>query len=137
MDGELTHFLGRNGYMCAERGSDHRNCTYGRKFVVKSTGEVISNVPRDQKRELATQGQSSEQVIQGSFSTGSVRNVLGDMSTRTLSMIFHRLIGRNISASEISKALVEAVEKWRERDISQEFFKYIFVDGMTFTMRIG
>jgi putative transposase len=50
-----------------------------------------------------------------------------------------RLIGRSISASEVSNAskeLTEAVERWRERDLSRESFKYIFVDGVFFPMRI-
>jgi putative transposase len=50
-----------------------------------------------------------------------------------------RLIGRSISASEVSKAskeLTGAVERWRERDLSRESFKYIFVDGVIFSMRI-
>ena len=50
-----------------------------------------------------------------------------------------RLIGRSISASEVSKAskeLTQAVERWRERDLSSESIKYIFVDGVFFPMRI-
>jgi putative transposase len=64
---------------------------------------------------------------------------LGGMSTRTLSLMSERLIGRSISASEVSKAskeLTEAVERWRERDLSGESVKYIFVDGVFFSMRI-
>jgi putative transposase len=64
---------------------------------------------------------------------------LGGMSTRTLSLISERLIGRRISANEVSKAskeLTEAVERWRERDLSAESVKYIFVDGVFFAMRI-
>jgi len=51
-----------------------------------------------------------------------------------------RLIGRRISASEVSKAgkeLTEAVERWRERDLSGESFKYLLVDGVFFSMRIN
>lgn len=64
---------------------------------------------------------------------------LGGMSTRTLSLMSERLIGRSISASEVSKAskeLTQAVERWRERDLSRGSFKYIFVDGVFFPMRI-
>jgi putative transposase len=56
-----------------------------------------------------------------------------------LSMMSERLIGRSISPSEISNAskeLSEAVEQWRERDLSEESVKYIFVDGVFFPMRI-
>jgi putative transposase len=54
-------------------------------------------------------------------------------------MISTRLIGRKISPTEVSNAnneLIEAVEKWRTRDLSEEAIKYIFLDGVTFDMRI-
>lgn len=64
---------------------------------------------------------------------------LTGISTRTLSMLSKRLIGRSISAEEVSKAnkeLTGAVEKWRNRDLSQERIKHIFVDGVIFKMRL-
>jgi putative transposase len=64
---------------------------------------------------------------------------LAGVSTRTLSLLSERLIGRPISAAEVSKCsaqLTEAVEAWRERDLSQEPIKYMYVDGPLFSMRI-
>lgn len=54
-------------------------------------------------------------------------------------MISTRLIGRKLSPTEVSNAnkeLIDAVEKWRTRDMSGERIKYIFLDGATFDMRI-
>lgn len=51
-----------------------------------------------------------------------------------------RLIGRKLSHTEVSEAnkeLIDAVEKWRNRDLSSEPIKYIFVDGVNFDMRMG
>ena len=139
MDAELTQFLGRDRYVRAEGGSNHRNGTYGRKFALKGIGEVALKVPRDRKGEFATQVIPRSKQYEDELRRDLCVMFLGGMSTRTLSMMSQRLIGRSISASEISKAskaLVEAVEKWRERDLSEESFKYIFVDGVTFPMRI-
>jgi len=64
---------------------------------------------------------------------------LTGISTRSLSMISNRLIGRSISHTEVSSAnadLTEAVEKWRMRDLSHESITYLFVDGVSFPMRI-
>ncbi len=50
-----------------------------------------------------------------------------------------RLIGRPVSPMEVSKAsreLTRAVEAWRERDLSAEPIKYLYVDGTLFSMRI-
>ena len=65
---------------------------------------------------------------------------LTGVSTRTLSMLSKKLIGRKISPAEISNAnkeLIDSVEKWRDRDLSDEATKYIFLDGVNFDMRIG
>jgi putative transposase len=64
---------------------------------------------------------------------------LAGVSTRTLSAMSQRLIGRKISPTEVSKAskeLTGAVEQWRGRDLSGDPIKYLFVDGVTFSMRI-
>ena len=65
---------------------------------------------------------------------------LTGVSTRTLSLMSERLIGHKISPMEVSNAnkeLIEAVEKWRNRDLSEESIKYMFLDGVNFDMRIG
>jgi len=65
---------------------------------------------------------------------------LTGISTRTLSLLSKRLIGRSISHEEVSKAsreLKESVERWRNRDLSKEKIKYLYVDGVNFTMRTG
>jgi putative transposase len=65
---------------------------------------------------------------------------LTGISTRTLSLLSKRLIGRSISHEEVSKAsreLKESVERWRNRDLSKEQIKYLYVDGVNFTMRTG
>ena len=65
---------------------------------------------------------------------------LSGISTRSLSMISERLIGRHLSPEEISlvsKELSEAVEKWRMRDLSKETIKYLFIDGVNFSMRMA
>ena len=57
---------------------------------------------------------------------------LTGISTRTLSMISKKLVGRKISAGEVSNVnneLIEAAEKWRTRDLSEESIKYMFIDS--------
>ncbi len=64
---------------------------------------------------------------------------LSGVSTRTLSMMSFRLIGRKISHTEVSKAskeIVGAVEKWRMLDLSKEAIKYIYVDDVNFSIRL-
>ena len=65
---------------------------------------------------------------------------LTGFNTRTFYMISSQLIGRRISHSQVSlvsKELIDAVEAWRERDLSEESIKYLFVDGVIFKMRVA
>lgn len=139
MRAELTHFLGREGYERSDGETNHRNGSYARKFCIKGIGEVDTKVPRDRKGEYQTQVLPRSKQYENRIAEDLSMMYLAGISTRTLSMLSKRLIGRTISHEEVSKAnreLTDAVEKWRSRDLSGEKIKYIFVDGVIFKMRI-
>lgn len=139
MNAELTQYLGREPYVRVPGKANHRNGSYSRDFTLKGVGEVHVDVPRDRKGEFKTsvipRSKQYEEEVARDFSI----LFLAGVSTRTLSMISERLIGRKISPAEISSASSElngAVEAWRQRDLSQEPIKYLFIDGVHFHMRI-
>jgi len=136
---ELTDFLGREPYERACGLSNHRNGSYTRHFALKGIGDVKVRVPRDRKGEFNTKVIPRSKQYEEEIAQDLSLMFLAGISTRSLSMISRRLIGRSISSTEISSAnveLSEAVERWRLRDLSQEQVKYIFVDGVNFHMRI-
>ena len=140
MDAELTHFLGREPYERKAEDCNHRNGSYGRKFTIKSIGEVSVKVPRDRKGQYQTAVLPRSQQYEREIGHDLCLMFLGGVSTRTLSIMSQRLIGRKLSHTEISRAsreLADAVEKWRSRDLSGEPIQYIFVDGVHFDMRMG
>jgi putative transposase len=139
MNAELTHFLGREPYARSQGDVNHRNGSYDRAFTLKNLGEVEVKVPRDRKGKFTTQVIPRSKQYEAEISRDLSLMFLAGISTRSLSMISKRLIGRKISHTEISSAnadLTEAVEKWRMRDLSKETIKYIFVDGVNFRMRM-
>lgn len=139
METELTGFLGRDRYVRAEGESNHRNGSYGRKFTLKGIGQVGVKVPRDRSGEFATQVIPRSKQYEDALREDLCTMFLAGVSTRTLAMMSERLIGRKISPMQVSKAsreLSQAVEAWRERDLSSEGIKYIYVDGTLFSMRI-
>lgn len=139
MKAELTHILGREEYERSDGETNHRNGSYGRKFCIKGIGEVDTKVPRDRKGEYQTQVLPRSKQYENRIAEDISLMYLGGISTRTLSMLSKRLIGRALSHEEVSKAnreLTDAVEKWRSRDLSGEKIKYIFVDGVIFKMRL-
>jgi putative transposase len=139
MKTELTHVLGREPYERGKGRINHRNGSYPRDFCIKGIGEVAVKVPRDRKGEYQTQVLPRGKRYESRITEDLSIMYLTGISTRTLSMLSKRLIGREISHEEVSKAnkeLTAGVEKWRNRDLSQEKIKYIFVDGVIFKMRL-
>jgi len=139
MDMELTHFLGRKWYEHSQGDVNHRNGSYDRNFTLKGIGEVKVEVPRDRNAEFKTQVIPRSKRYENELRQDLSFMFLTGISTRTLSMISTRLIGRRISPAEVSNAnkeLIDAVEKWRDRDLSDEPIKYMFLDGVCFDMRI-
>jgi len=140
MNGELTNFLGREPYERNAEDPNYRNGSYGRKFTMKGIGKVSVNVPRDRNGQYHTQVLPRSQQYEDEIGKDLCVLFLGGVSTRTLAIMSQRLIGRRLSHTEISQAnkeLIDAVEKWRNRDLSSEEIKYIFVDGVNFDMRMG
>ena len=139
MDVELTDFLGRERYQRIAGKCNHRNGAYPRKYTLKGIGEVAVQIPRDRKGEFETQVIPRSKQYEDALREDICVMFLSGVSTRTLSLISEKLIGRRISPTEVSKAskqLAKAVETWRERDLSVEPIKYIYVDGTLFSMRI-
>lgn len=140
MNAEMTRFLGRQPYQRSQKDVNHRNGSYHRNFTLKQIGAVDVKVPRDRKADFKTRVIPRSKRYESGLAQDLSLMFLTGVSTRTLSMISKRLIGRKISPAEISnanKALIEAVEKWRNRDLSLEPIKYMFVDGVCFDMRIS
>jgi putative transposase len=139
MKAELTHVLGRADYERSKGAANHRNGSYPRNFCIKGIGEVGVKVPRDRKGEYQTQVLPRSKRYEDRIAEDLSIMYLTGISTRTLSMLSRRLIGREISHEEVSTAnreLTGAVEKWRNRDLSAEKIKYIVVDGVIFKMRV-
>lgn len=139
MKAELTDFLGRGRYERGTEESNHRNGSYDRSFTLKGVGDVQIKVPRDRKGDFKTQVIPRSKQYEEEISRDLSLLFLSGISTRSLSMVSQRLVGRRISPTEISAANVElaaAVEKWRMRDLSRENIKYLFIDGVNFRMRM-
>ena len=139
MDAELTEYIGRKRYERTEGNANHRNGSYPRRFALKGLGEVDLRVPRDRQGEFKSAVIPRSKRYEDALREDLCLMFLTGISTRTLSMISEKLIGRKISAGEISNVngeLVDSVEKWRSRDLSDTPIKYLFIDGVNFSMRV-
>jgi putative transposase len=139
MNIDLTRFLGRAWYEHGQGEVNHRNGSYDRSFTLKGIGEVEVKVPRDRKGEFTTQVIPRSKRYEEEIRQDLSFMFLTGISTRSLSMISERLIGKKISPTEVSNAnkeLIEAVDRWRNRDLSLVPITYLIVDGVSFDMRI-
>ena len=139
MDQELTHHVGREKYERKEDVTDYRNGGYSRTFCIKGIGDVEVRVPRDRNGDFQSQVLPRCQRYDSRITEDIAAMYLTGISTRSLSLLSKRLIGRSLSPTEVSNASTElkaAVENWRCRDLSREKIKYLFIDGVNFRMRI-
>jgi putative transposase len=140
MGKELTDHVGREKYERKDGATDYRNGSYTRTFCIKGIGDVEVRVPRDRDGDFQSQVLPRAQRYDERITEDLAAMYLSGISTRTLSLLTKRLIGRSLSATEVSNATTElkqAVETWRNRDLSCEKVKYLFIDGVNFRMRIG
>ena len=140
LDLELKDHLKRYKY---ERSADidpnYRNGSYTRRFCVKSIGDTAVKVPRDRKGTYKPKVLPRFKRYEDSIKEDLTLMYLTGISTRSLSLLSNKLIGRKLSPQEVSNAnkeLISAIEKWRTRDLSAENIKYIYLDGVNFHMRI-
>jgi putative transposase len=140
MDAELSFYLGRERYERNSQGSvNYRNGSYHRHFTMKGVGGVTIRVPRDRNGTFQTSVLPKSRQYEDRIREDLSLMYLAGISTRALSLITTRLVGRSLCHNEVSRAnaeLTEGIEQWRNRDLSSESFKYIFVDGTNFKMRI-
>jgi putative transposase len=136
---ELTHYLGRGYYERIAGDHNHRNGSYQRNFTLKGLGDIQVRVPRDRNGGYQTAIIPRSKQYEDEIRRDITLMFLGGISTRSLSMISKKLIGRRISPTEVSNAgreLISAAEEWRTRDLSEDSFKYLFMDGVCFDMRV-
>lgn len=145
---ELTAHLGREKYerhsvysdqklpACEkEDGQNYRNGSYHRKFTAKGIGEMNIEVPRDRNGTFNSRLIDKYRRYEKSLESDIVLMFLSGLSTRNLSLISHRLLGRKISASEVSNAgkeMLTGIDAWRLRPLGEFKIKYMFMDRQSF-----
>lgn len=118
---------------------NYRNGSYMRKYSAKGIGEMSIEVPRDRLGTYNSQLIEKYKRYEKSLETDIVLMFLSGLSTRGLSLISHRLLGRKISASEVShvsKEMLRGIDAWRLRPLKDLKIKYMYMDGVNFETRI-
>jgi len=139
---EFDLFIGRDKYQrdsVEVNGRHLRNGHYQRKFAVKGLGTLIIKVPRDRGGQYKTKALEPYKRMEVALEEDMAVIFLMGLSTRSLSLISERLFGSSVSHDKVSACaarLTESVERWRTR-LLNETYKYLYLDGTNFRMRIG
>jgi putative transposase len=150
---ELTSFLGRERYerypakKVEAEGEDgkagdltnYRNGYYSRTYTVKNVGTLKVQISRDRLGKFNSRLINKYERYDRSLEKDLGLIFLSGLSTRGISLISKSLLGRKISASEVSRVnaeLLTGIEGWRLRPLHEEKIKYIYVDGVNFSMRV-
>lgn len=141
MDAEFNLFIGRDPYQREplEVSARHlRNGHYQRSFAVKGLGKLQVKIPRDRAGRFKTGALEPYRRMEATLEEDLAVLYLMGLSTRGLALISKRLIGTKVShdkVSDCSTRLMASVEQWRTRPI-EDAFKYLYLDGTNFSMRI-
>ena len=143
MNAEITIFLGRKPYQRSNEPETHRNYRnggYERTFTAKGLGKLHLKIPRDRDGEFKTSVLPRYQRHEDEITRDVVMMYLGGLSTRNVELLSEKLLGCKISKASVSSyngKLREAVENWRNRDLSRHEILYMYVDGVNFDVRQG
>lgn len=137
---ELTNFLGRKKYERKNgNAKNYRNGGYKRTYTAKNFGTLTVEVKRDRLGKFNSKLLKRYDRYDKALAGDMLAMFLGGMSTRNINMFSSQLLGRKISAAEVSNANKEvngAIESWRTRPLNDVRIKYIIVDGVNFNMRM-
>ncbi|MFO0794367.1 MAG: transposase [Candidatus Brocadiaceae bacterium] len=111
MDSELTFTWGGSDMPGGDKGEvNYRNGGYTRQFTLKGIGEVRVRVPRDRKGRFETSVLPRSKQYEDQIQEDLGLLFLTGVSTRTLSLISNRLVGRSLSHEEVSEQ--KRADRW-------------------------
>ena len=140
LESEMRDFLGRDRYQRKPGSGNHRNGSYLRQYTAKNLGTLEIKVPRDRSGEFESKTLAKYKRYDSAIEKDMCLMFLSGMSTRSIELMSKTLLGRRISASEVSlvnKEMLDGIDQWRLRSLDNERIKYMYMDGVNFKMRSG
>lgn len=134
MDAEIDLVLGENGDPANKRNGYAKP----RSFGIKGIGQVTVKVPRDRKGVYESKVVPPSRRYDEAIERDLALLNLGGLSTRTLALVSHHVLGIRVSAQEVATSLhliVPAAKKFLERPLGTRRWIYLYVDGTHFYVR--
>ncbi len=116
---------------------DYRNGYYERDFVL-NIGKVKLKVPRTRTGNFSTDIFEKYKRNDQAFLLSMVEMVVNGVSTRKVTKIVEQLCGETVSksmVSDLTKQLDPIVQEWSERPLTNQYYRYLYVDAMYIKVR--
>ena len=138
LEAERDELLGRGRYESAKDGN-YRNGYRRRKLNLFGFGDLELRVPRDRKGELESAWLPDRKRQDPELEAFLAEAFLAGLSTRDLARISEKHLGHRYDSKQVSRIVERAtrdLEEWRTRRLEGRRYKFLYLDGAYFRVRI-
>ena len=141
LEAERDEFLDRGRQApLDERHDNYRNGYRPRRINFFGLGKLDIRVPRDRKGEFQSAWLPERKAQDPEFEAFLAETFLAGLSTRDLARISEKHLGQKYDSKQVSRIVARAtrdLEAWRNRSLKGERYKFLYVDGANFRVRIN
>lgn len=141
LEGERDEFLGRGRHARLEEPQDnYRNGYRPRHLNFFGLGKIKLKVPRDRKGEFESAWLPERTAQDPETEAFLAEAFLAGLSTRDLARISEKHLGQKYDSKQVSRMVARAtgeLETWRQRSLAERRYKFLYIDGANFRVRIN
>ena len=141
LEAERDEFLGRDRQQRLDENRDnYRNGYRPRKLNLLGLGGLELRVPRDRKGEFHSAWLPERKGQDGELEAFLAEAFLAGLSTRDLARISEKHLGHKYDSKQVSRIVARAtedLESWRQRSLADTVYKFLYLDGTNFRVRIN
>jgi len=141
LEGERDEFLSRGRHVPLAADQDnYRNGYRPRRINFFGLGELELKVPRDRKGEFQSHWLPERRGQDPELEAFLAEAFLAGLSSRDLARISEKHLGHKYDSKQISRIVGRAtteLEAWRHRSLQGQRYKFLYVDGANFLVRIN
>jgi putative transposase len=141
LEAERDEFLGRARYAQLDKQHDnYRNGYRDRVLNFFGLGKIELRVPRDRKGEFESAWLPERKGQDPETEAFLAEAFLAGLSTRDLARISEKHLGQKYDSKQVSRIVARAtgeLESWRQRPLAERRYKFLYIDGANFRVRIN
>ena len=141
LEAERDEFLGRGRHQPLDESHDnYRNGYRPRTINFFGLGEIELRLPRDRNGEFESKWLPERKGQDPELEAFLAEAFLAGLSTRDLARISEKHLGQKYDSKQVSRIVARAtteLEAWRQRSLKGQRYKFLYLDGANFRVRIN